>query len=184
MKSFILGQVVLDTRNCRPALSPSNLPAAIAINDRAVSCDQQRLVKRELPSSGKCRQSRRRNREPMSLVSRVRAELFDAISHKPALKPVRLRPVVTRFVSMRFHGVLRLFCSARVKYQRSPKVKRAWSEVQTLSTNTIVNFVLKCRRGDPARHRNPHCRGILWGQHCRALSLKDLWFHLPHESPM
>jgi hypothetical protein len=124
MKSFILGQVVLETRNCRPALSPSNLPAAIAINDRAVSCDHQRLVKRELPSFGKCRQSRRRNREPMSLVSGVRAELFDTTSHKPALKPVRLRPVVARFVSVRFHGVLRLFCSARVKYQRSPKSEK------------------------------------------------------------
>ena len=71
----------------------------------------------------------------MSLVSGLRAELFDTTSHKPALKPVGLRPVVARFVSIMFHGVLRLFCSAGVESQRSPKLKRAWSEVQTLSTN-------------------------------------------------
>ncbi|MFI5115664.1 MAG: hypothetical protein ACHP8B_03085 [Terriglobales bacterium] len=47
-------------------------------------------MKRELPSFGKRRQSRRRGREPMSLVSGVWAEFFDTTSHKPALKPVRL----------------------------------------------------------------------------------------------
>lgn len=180
MKSFLLGQVVLDTRNSRSALSPSNLPAAIAINDRAVSCDHQRLVKRELPSFGKCRQSRRRNREPMSRVSGVRAEFFDTTGHKPALKPVRLRCVVARLASVRYHGKFRGYSAVPASNSSTAqKSERAWSEVQTLSTNTILNFVLKRRRGEPAGHRNPYCGGFCGASKCRVLPAKDLWCHLP-----
>jgi hypothetical protein len=40
----------------------------------------------------------------MSAVTGVWAEFFDRTGHKPARKPVRLRCVVARLASVRFHG--------------------------------------------------------------------------------
>ena len=47
-----------------------------------------RLVPDGISACGKGRQSRWRDREPMSLVTDVWAELFHATRHKPALKAV------------------------------------------------------------------------------------------------
>jgi hypothetical protein len=52
IKSFGFGQIVFDTVERQPASLTSELPSGIAVEDRPVLRDQERLSKHEIPKLG------------------------------------------------------------------------------------------------------------------------------------
>jgi hypothetical protein len=84
MKSFRFGQIEFKGGECQPALSSSEFPSGISIEDDPVLRDQERLPEYEIPHFDERRQLGDWNRDLVTDIAWMRTEFVQAAGDEPA----------------------------------------------------------------------------------------------------